>query len=187
MCLSVGLFGFTLFGILWASWIWMSLSFFSYVIFSYYLFKQDYFSFLSSAAAAAKSLQSCLTLCDSIDGSPPGSAIPGILKARTQEWVAISFSNAWKGKLKVKSLSRVQLSVTPWPPFMGVSRQEYWSGVPSPSPGGALGRETMEGLWPRFLDHSTYLFYFYCGIFMLLFVHFTTVIQMKWKTSIGLQ
>ena len=63
-----------------------------------------------SAAAAAKSLQSCLTLCDPIDGSPPGSAVPGILQARTLEWVAISFSNAWKWKVKVKLLSRVQLS-----------------------------------------------------------------------------
>ena len=84
--------------------------------------------------AAAKSLQSCLTLCDPIDGSPLGSAVPGILQARTQEWVAISFSNAWKWKVKVKSLSHVQLSATPWtaayqaPPSMGVSRQEYWSG-----------------------------------------------------------
>ena len=86
-----------------------------------------------------KSLQSCLTLCDPIDGSPPGSAVPGILQARTLEWVAISFSNAWKWKVKVKSLSRVQLSATPWtvayqaPLSMGFSRQEYWSGVPSPS------------------------------------------------------
>ena len=89
-------------------------------------------------AAAAKSLQSCPTLCDPIDGSPPGS--PGILQARTLEWVAISFSNAWKSKVKGKSLSRVQLFVTPWtaayqvPPSMGFSRQEYWSGVPLPSP-----------------------------------------------------
>ena len=93
-----------------------------------------------SAAAAAKSLQSCPTLCDPIDGSPPGSAIPGILQARTLEWVAISFSSAWKWKVKGKSLSRVQLFVTPWtaayqaPPSMGFSRQEYWSGVPLPSP-----------------------------------------------------
>ena len=91
-------------------------------------------------AAAAKSLQSCPTLCNPIDSSPPGSPIPGILKARTLEWVAISFSNAWKWKVKVKSLSRVQLLATPWtaayqaPPFMGFSRQEYWSGVPLPSP-----------------------------------------------------
>ena len=88
------------------------------------------------AAAAAKSLQSCLTLCDPIDGSTLGSPVPGILQARTLEWVAISFSNAWKGKVKVKSLSRVWLLTTPWttayqaPPSMGFSRQEYWSGVP---------------------------------------------------------
>ena len=89
-----------------------------------------------AAAAVAKSLQSCLTLCDPIDGSPPGSSVPGILQARTLEWVAISSSNAWKWKLKVKSLSRVRLLATPWtaayqaPPSMGFSRQEYWSGVP---------------------------------------------------------
>ena len=62
----------------------------------------------------AKSLQSCLTLCDPIDGSPPGSPVPGILQARTLEWAAISFSNAWKWKVKVKSLSRVRLLATPW-------------------------------------------------------------------------
>ena len=93
-----------------------------------------------AAAAAAKSLQSCPTLCDPIDGSPPGSAVPGILPARTLEWVAISFSNAWKWKVKVKLLSHVWLLATPWtaayqsPPSMGFSRQEYWSGVPLPSP-----------------------------------------------------
>ena len=93
-----------------------------------------------TAAAAAKSLQSCPTLCDPIDGSSPGSPVPGILQARTLEWVAISFSNAWKWKVKVKSLSRVRLFLTPWtaahqaPPSMGFSRQEYWSGVPLPSP-----------------------------------------------------
>jgi len=85
-------------------------------------------------AAAAKSLQSCPTLCDSIDGSPPGSPVPGILQARTLEWVAISFSNAWKWKVKVNLLSRVR--ATPWtaahqvPLPMGFSGQEYWSGVP---------------------------------------------------------
>ena len=68
----------------------------------------------AAAAAAAKSLQSCLTLCDPIDGSPPGSPVPGILQARTLEWVAIAFSNAWKLKVKVKSLSRIRLLVTPW-------------------------------------------------------------------------
>ena len=70
--------------------------------------------FLPHAAAAAKLLQSCLTLCDPIDGSPPGSPVPGILQARTLEWVAISFSNAWKWKVKVKSLSHVQLLATSW-------------------------------------------------------------------------
>ena len=96
----------------------------------------------AAAAAAAKSLQSCPTLCDPIDGGPPGSPVPGILQARTLEWVAISFSSAWKCKVKVKSLSRVQLFTTPWtaahqaPPSMGFPRQEYWSGVPLPSPGG---------------------------------------------------
>ena len=80
------------------------------------------------------------TLCDPIDGSPPGSPVPEILQARTLDWVAISFSSAWKWKVKVKSLSRVRLLVTPWtaayqvPPSMGFSRQEYWSGVPLPSP-----------------------------------------------------
>ena len=92
-----------------------------------------------AAAAAAASLQSCPTLCDPVDGSPPGSAVPGILQARTLEWVAISFSNAWKWKGKVKSLSRAWLLATPWtsahqaPLSMGLSRQEYWSGVPLPS------------------------------------------------------
>ena len=93
-----------------------------------------------SAATAAKLLQSCPTLCDPIDGSPLGSPVPGILQARTLEWVAISFTKAWKWKVKVKSLSRVWLFATPWtvacqaPPSMGVSRQEYWSGLPLPSP-----------------------------------------------------
>ena len=94
--------------------------------------------------AAAKSLQSCPTLCDPIDSSPPGSPVPGILQTRTLEWVAISFSNAWKWKMKVKSLSCVRLLATPWttayqaPPSMGFSRQEYWSGVPLPSPDWSL-------------------------------------------------
>ena len=92
---------------------------------------------LSIATATAKSLQSCPTLCDPVDGSPPGSPVPGILQARTLEWGAISFSNAWKWKVKVKLLSHVQPSATPWtaahqaPPSIAFSRQEYWSGVPS--------------------------------------------------------
>ena len=91
--------------------------------------------YMYTATAAAKSLQSCPTLCNPIDGSPPGPAIPGILQARTLEWVAIAFSNAWKWKVKVKSLSRVWIFVTSWtaayhaPLSMGFSRQEYWSGV----------------------------------------------------------
>ena len=110
--------------------------------------RQEYWSGMPSpslwnphaAAAAAKSLQSCLTLCNPIHSSPPGSAIPGILQTRTLEWVAISFSDAWKWKVKVKSLSRVWLFTIPWtaalqaPPSMGFSRQEYWSGLPLLSP-----------------------------------------------------
>ena len=99
-------------------------------------FHCHYGSLQHTDAAAAKSLQSCPTLCDPIDGRPPGSPVPGIL----QEWVAISFSNAWKWKVKVKSFNRVWLLATPWtaayqaPLPMGFSRQEYWSGLPLPSP-----------------------------------------------------
>ena len=88
----------------------------------------------------SKLLQSCPTLCDPIDSSPPGSPVPGILQARTLECIAISFSNAWKWKVKVNLLSCVRLLVTPWtaayqaPPSMGFSRWEYWSGVSLPSP-----------------------------------------------------
>ena len=95
---------------------------------------------ISAAAAAAKSLQSCLTLCNPIDGSPPGSPVPGILQARVLEWVAISFSNVRKWKVKAKSLSCVRLFTTPWTtayhayPSMGFSRQESWSGLPLPYP-----------------------------------------------------
>ena len=87
--------------------------------------------FPAAAAAAAKSRQSCPTLCNPIDGSPTGSSVPGILQVRILEWVAISFSNAWKWKVKVKSFSHVRLLATPWtvayqaPPPMGFSRQEY--------------------------------------------------------------
>ena len=94
----------------------------------------------AAAAAAAKLLRSCLTLRDPIDGSLPGSPVRRILQARILEWVAISFSNAWKWKVKGKSLSRVRFLATPWtaahqaPPSMGFSRQEYWSGVPLHSP-----------------------------------------------------
>ena len=97
------------------------------------------FIFYEVISATAKSFQSCPTLCYPIDGSPPGSPVPGILQARILEWVAISSSNVWKWKVKVKSLSRVRLIVTPWtaahqaPPSIGFSRQECWSGVPLPS------------------------------------------------------
>ena len=96
-----------------------------YVIYVYTIYMY------AAAVAAAKLLQSCPTLCNPIDGSPPGSPIPGILHARTLEWVAISFSNAWKWKVKVKSLSHVWHQAHP---SMGFSRQEYWSGVPLHSP-----------------------------------------------------
>ena len=93
----------------------------------------------SLLSITAKLLRSCPALCDPIDSSPPGSPVPGILQARTLEWVAISSSNAWRWKVKVKSLSCVWLSAAPWtaayqaPASMGFSRQEYWSGVPLPS------------------------------------------------------
>ena len=102
-------------------------------------FREPITRWLASYVSAAKLLQSCLTLCDPIDGSPPGFPVPGILQARTLERVAISFSNAWKWKVKVKLLSHVWLFTTPWtaayqaPPSKGFSRQEYWSGVPLPS------------------------------------------------------
>ena len=109
--------------------------------------------------AAAKSLQSCPTLCDPIDGSPPGSPVPGILQARTLEWVAISFSSAWKWQVKAKLLSRVRLFATPWtaayqaPPSMGFSRQEYWSGVPYLPQDPAIPllylSKRKEDLWPQ--------------------------------------
>ena len=94
--------------------------------------------------AAAKSHQSCPILCDPIDSSPQGTPVPGILQARTLEWVAISFSNASKWKVKVKLLSRLRLLATPWTaahqalPFMGFSRQEHWTGLPLPSPDNLL-------------------------------------------------
>ena len=101
------------------------------------LFFKDY----SVTCVRAKSLQLCPTLCSPMNCSPPGSSVHGILQARTLEWVAISFSNAWQWKVKVKSLSHVRLLATPWtaahqaPPSMGFSRQEYWSRLPCPAPG----------------------------------------------------
>ena len=105
-----------------------------YIYWGLFIHCKRFTCFPNVNAAAAKSLWLCPTLCDPIDGSPPGSPVPGILQARTLEWVAISFSNAWKWKGKVKSLSHVQLLVTSWtvaqqaPPSMRFSRQEYWSG-----------------------------------------------------------
>ena len=122
-------------------------------------------------AAAAKSLQSCLTLCDPIDGSPPGSPVPGILQARTLEWASIPFSNAWKWKVKVKSLSHVRLLVTPWtaahqaPPSLGFSRQEYWSGVPLPSP-----YKTWVYSKPTYFDHLSFPFLPYKQLWQVTFV-----------------
>ena len=111
---------------------------------SQYLPSNYCFTFYHDAAAAAKLIQSCPTLWGPRDGSPPGSPVPGIIQARTLEWVAISFSNAWKWKVKVKSLSHVQLVATPWtaayqsPLSVGFSKQEYWSGLPLPSPDALL-------------------------------------------------
>ena len=108
------------------------------LIYSYLLFSICILA--AAAAAAAKSLQSCPTLWDPMDRSPPDSPVPGIFQARTLDWVAISFSNACKWKVKGKSLSCVWLFPTPWTaayqalPSMGFSRQEYCSGVPLPSP-----------------------------------------------------
>ena len=125
----------------------------------------------SLAAADAKSLQSCLTLWDPIDSIPPGSPVPGILQARTLEWVAISFSNAWKWewKVKVKSLSRVWLLATPWtaahqaPTSLGFSRQEYWSGLPLPSPKCSFGISNfLEEI--SSLSHYTVFLYFFALI-----------------------
>ena len=101
--------------------------------------KEESSTWTTEAAAAAKSLQSCPTLWDPVNGSPPGSPVPGILQGKNTGWVAISFSSAWKWKVKGKSLSHVRLIATPWTaahqalPSMGFSRQEYRSGVPVPS------------------------------------------------------
>ena len=119
--------------------------------------------------------QSCPTLCDPIDGSPPGSSVPGILQARILEWVAISFSNAWNWKVKMKSLSLARLLATPWtvayqaPPSMGFSRQEYWSRVPLPSASTiklacCFGRSK----WPEFkLETIEWLSLLFCFLWFL--------------------
>ena len=110
--------------------------------------------FILPAAATAKSLQSCPPLCDPIDGSPPGSLILGILQARTLEWVAISFSNAWKWKVKVKSLSRVRLLVIPWTEEPGTLQSmgsqrvghdwDFFMGSPNPKIHGILQARVLE-------------------------------------------
>ena len=145
--------------------------------------------------AAAKLLQSCLTLCDPKDGSPPGSPVPGILQARTLEWVATSFSNAWKWKVKAKSLSRVRLPATPWttayqaPLPMGFSRQVCWSGVPLPSPGGH--GEEFNHIWSSMVrswrkqERNMFWFSFSkdCSVQNVSYINF--VITQKTKHSAG--
>ena len=127
--------------------------------------------------AAAKSLQSYPTLCDPIDGSPSGSPIPGIFQARTLKWVAISFSKAWKWKVQVTSLSRVRLLANPWtaahqaPPSKGFSRQEYWSGVPLPSP-------------PVRLAHMKFLLALVYWMWVFLFVEFGVCFSCCWFSTV---
>ena len=139
------------------------------------------FCWVYAAAAAAKSLQSCPTLCDPRDRSPPGSPVPGILQARTLEWVAISFSNAWRWKENVKSLSHVWLLATPWtaayqaPLSMGFSRQEYWSGVPLPSLGNLHRAPVLAYVCILFLVCLILIFYSYflwlwCLFFLYLYL-----------------
>ena len=136
----------------------------------------------------AKSLQSCPTLCDPIDGSPPGSPVPGILQARTLEWVALSFSNAWKWKVKVKLLSRVRPSATPWttafqaPPSTGFSRQEYWSGVPLPSPFLGIGSMYLLFLTSQY-SFSSSSGYSKLSSFQQLFLPCSSM-RFDWKLSI---
>ena len=125
------------------------------------------FKFFSKFKRKVIVIQSCLTLCDPKDYSPPGSPVHGILQARTLEWVAISFSTVWKWKVKVKSLSRVQLLSTPRtaayqaPPSMGLSRQEYWSGVPLPSLENSITLSSLSDFWMLLImPIMSILFYF---------------------------
>ena len=130
------------------------------------MFFWSLWNFFSLAAAAAKSIQSCPTLCDPIDGSLPSSPVPGILQARTLEWVAISFFNAWKWKVKVKPLSHVRLFTTPWtaayqaPLLMGFSRQRYWSGVLLPSPNFRIHWSKFSFIWLVSLICCLFCWYF---------------------------
>ena len=128
------------------------------------------------ACLLAKLLQPCPTLCNHIDGSPWGSPIPGILQARTLEWVAISFSNAWKWKVKVKTLSHIRLLVTPWtaayqiPPSMGFFRQGYWSGLSLPSPASMWDECNYVVVWTSFgirMKNDFFQSYAHCWVFQI--------------------
>ena len=151
----------------------------------------------ASAAAAAKSLQSCPTLCDPKDCSLPGFSVHGILQARTMEWAAISLSNVWKWKVKVKSLSHVQLLATPWtaayqaPPSIGFSRQQYWSGVPLFSPKRSIYQ------WPKFYplirrvhsqtEHFSFLVDLYLAVFPRWDAVYISQIHLKLLTLLSLK
>ena len=138
---------------------------------------------LKRTSAAAELLQSCPTLCDPIDGSPPGFPVPGILPPRALGWVAISFSSAGKWKVKVNSLSHVRLLANPWtaayqaPQPMGFSRQEYWSGLPLPSPKWTELNWKLEisFLWNQTLLSLYQLQFFRCLLFSM--VSITCIIQ----------
>ena len=146
------------------------------------LYKPYFVVLCFSAAAAAESLQLCPTLCDPIDSSPSGSTVPGILQARTLEWVAISVSNVWKWKVKVKSLRRARLLATPWtaayqaPPSMGFSRQEYWSGVPLPSPSVFFYIELISSSIKNILLITS--FGFFMNVFWLLY--YSSILAPTW-------
>ena len=142
---------------------------------------------------AAKLLQSYPTLCDSIDGSPLGSSVPGILQARTLEWIAISFSNAWKWKVKVKSFSCARLLATPWtaayqaPPSMGFSRQDYWSGLSLPSP--KMPINSLLFNLPLHIPMSHFIsFYVVClltnyNIYICFYYSFPLIFILKWGVN----
>ena len=160
-------------------------------ILSYVSFCQHY----AVLFATAKSLKSCPTVCDPIDGSPPGSTVPGSLQARTLEWVAISFSNAWKWKVKGKLLSCVQVLVTPWtaahqvPLSMGFSRQEYWSGVPLPSPAvlfnTALWWTWDQSVWYLQLCYFSQDYFGYRGLWCC-HINFRIFFVFMWKNILGI-
>ena len=133
------------------------------------------------AAAAAASLQSCLILCNPIDGSPPGSPITGILQARTLEWVAISFSNAWKWKVKVKSLSHVRLLTI------------LWTEACQAPPSTEFSRQKSTGVGCHCLLRTSCYFYLFCSflfafcsfLWRIVFIfHFTTIIVNNEKNKV---